>query len=145
MAYFTVETARQQRLLLRRFVEPAPRRIVLRGRVVTMNASADVIADGMVCIQDDRIARVGVWQSPLPAPFTHAPVVDTGGSIYPGLIELHNHPAYNVIPMWSVPQHFENRSIWRANDNYKRLVSNPGETADLSSKRRLPQSLSAFR
>jgi 5-methylthioadenosine/S-adenosylhomocysteine deaminase len=125
MAFFREETARRpdiRRLARRALV--APQMYVLRGRIVTMNDTHDVIQDGYVCVQDDTIAQVGAWMGAPPAPFDTAPVIATGGSIYPGLIELHNHPAYNVVPMWPVTQHFDNRSIWRADPGYKRWVSN---------------------
>ncbi len=125
MAFFRVETYSLDRFLFRNAVIPTPKRIVLRGRVVTMNASADVIADGMICVEQDRIVHVGAWSGTPPYPFDTALVCNTGGTIYPGLIELHNHPAYNAIPMWSVPRHFDNRRAWRSNDNYRRRVSNP--------------------
>ena len=40
-----------------------------------------------------------------PDGFADAPVVRTGGTIYPGLIELHNHLSYNVLPLWHVAGH----------------------------------------
>jgi 5-methylthioadenosine/S-adenosylhomocysteine deaminase len=76
------------------------------------------------CVANDIIAQVGAWTGAPLAPFDTAPIVPTRGSIYPGLIELHNHPAYNVVPMWPVTRHFDNRSIWRADAGYKRWVSN---------------------
>jgi hypothetical protein len=39
-------------------------------------------------------------------------VVQTGGSIYPGLIELHNHLAYDALPLWQVPERYDNRDDW---------------------------------
>jgi hypothetical protein len=85
----------------------AVKRYVLRGRVVTMNAAHDVIPDGFVCVADEIIVHVGAWSDGLPAPFDAAKLIATGGSIYPGPIELHNHPSYNFIPMWPVVQHFD--------------------------------------
>jgi len=43
----------------------------------------------------------GAGGAPAPAGFTGVPVVDTGGTIFPGLIELHNHLSYNALPPWS--------------------------------------------
>jgi 5-methylthioadenosine/S-adenosylhomocysteine deaminase len=125
MAFFHAETSREQRILETAAMLAAVRRYVLRGRVVTMNSAHDVIADGFVCVEDDKIAQIGPWSGVLPSPFDQAPLIDTSGSIYPGLIELHNHPAYNVIPMWTVPERFANRNLWRANADYLRHVSNP--------------------
>ncbi|QRI72660.1 amidohydrolase family protein [Bradyrhizobium sp. PSBB068] len=123
MAYFREETSRLT-VLQKAGLAGAVKRYVLRGRVVTMNAAHDVIPDGFVCVADETIVHVGAWSDGLPAPFDAAKLIVTGGSIYPGLIELHNHPSYNFIPMWPVVQHFDNRGIWRNDPGYKRWVSN---------------------
>ena len=40
-------------------------------------------------------------------------MVDTGGTLFPGLIELHNHLGYNALPLWwPVPKRFEHRGQW---------------------------------
>jgi hypothetical protein len=40
-------------------------------------------------------------------------VVEIRGTLFPGLIELHNHPSYNALPLWSpVPKRFTNRGQW---------------------------------
>lgn len=125
MAFFREETARRPEIRrLARQAMVASQMYVLRGRIVTMNDAHDIIQDGYICIQDNTIAQVGQWTGAPPPPFDTAPVLVTGGSIYPGLIELHNHPAYNVVPMWPVTQHFADRSVWRADPGYKRWVSN---------------------
>ena len=44
---------------------------------------------------------------PAPSDFDNVAAVDTGGTLFPGLIELHNHLSYNVLPLWSpVPKLF---------------------------------------
>lgn len=32
--------------------------------------------------------------------------------IYPGLIKLHDHPTYNILPLWQVPKLYRNRNTW---------------------------------
>jgi hypothetical protein len=55
-----------------------------------------------------------------------APVVRTGGTIYPGLIELHNHLPYDVLPLWEVPRRYGNRGQWgSSNPDYRARVSGP--------------------
>src|SRR4051812_17186713 len=90
-----------------------PQRVVLSGRVVTMNASSDVFDDGYVCIAGDKILHTGRLQDGLPGEFAGAPVVHTGGTIFPGLVELHNHLPYNMLPLWNVPRKFTDRNTWR--------------------------------
>ena len=53
------------------------------------------------------------------------PVVRTGGTIYPGLIELHNHLSYNTLPLWALTERFENRGVWGGRPQYRHLVSRP--------------------
>jgi 5-methylthioadenosine/S-adenosylhomocysteine deaminase len=54
-------------------------------------------------------------------------VTQTRGTLLPGLIELHNHMPYDVLSLWQVPRHFDNRDQWSApsNPDYHRLVTGP--------------------
>ena len=47
------------------------------------------------------------------------------GTIYPGLIELHNHLAYNALRLWQVPKKYGNRDQWSGIPEYRRLISGP--------------------
>jgi 5-methylthioadenosine/S-adenosylhomocysteine deaminase len=60
-----------------------------------------------------------------PAGFNAAPVVNTGGTIYPGLIELHNHLSYNILRLWNVPETYTNRDKWAGIDEYRKMISGP--------------------
>ena len=51
-------------------------------------------------IADDRIVRVLDAAADPPDDFADAPRIATRGTIYPGLIELHNHLSYNALPLW---------------------------------------------
>ena len=125
MAVFRKEISMDQDLRLQgRRALAAPQAYVLRGRVATMNDAREVIEDGYVCVQGTTICQVGPWNGAPPAPFNAMPVIVTAGTIYPGMIELHNHPAYNVVPMWPVTRQFGDRGVWRADQGYKRWVSN---------------------
>lgn len=98
---------------------------VLRGRVVTMNTHFEVLSDARLCIDRGVIAHVLKPGEPVPEAFRAAPSVDSTGTIYPGLIELHNHLPYNVLPPWIVPQRFGNRGQWPRHADYRRLISGP--------------------
>ncbi len=100
-------------------------RYVLDGRVVTMNDRFDVHDPGRVYVDGSTIVAVGDVGAPPPPGFEKAPVVRTGDTIYPGLIELHNHLSYNILPLWQVPQRFDNRSQWMRHRDYRRFVSGP--------------------
>jgi hypothetical protein len=90
-----------------------------------MNAADDVIDDGAVYIDGGRIVAVQPAGQAPPDDFGRAPRRSSGGTIYPGLIELHNHLAYNVLCPWHVPRLFTNRGQWPNHSDYRRLVSGP--------------------
>jgi len=80
--------------------------ILLEGTVVTMNAARDVIRNGRVLVRDGRIAAV--WQDDsVPDGIDVAGVVRAPLSpqalIYPGLINLHDHPFFDMLPIWQPP------------------------------------------
>lgn len=103
-----------------------PKTYVLDARVVTMNEDHEVFAPGRVYIRDAHIEAVAPADAPAPDGFAQAPVVRTGGTLFPGLIELHNHLAYNVLPLWQVPQRYGNRGQWGSrNPDYRARVSGP--------------------
>jgi 5-methylthioadenosine/S-adenosylhomocysteine deaminase len=89
----------------------------LRGAVVTPDAAWP---DGYVVIDGDTIADVR-----RDAPSGVQQIVDTGGVILPGLIDLHGHPEFNVFAAWEPPRQFTNRYQWRASDIYHELVRDP--------------------
>jgi len=72
---------------------------------------------GIVAVQE-RI-------KPAPPGFDAAKTVTTGGTIFPGLIELHNHIAYNVLPLWRVPGKFTDRNRWADLPEKRRKVTAP--------------------
>jgi C-terminal processing protease CtpA/Prc len=102
-----------------------PDRYVLDGRVVTMNARLDVHDPGRVYVDGITIVAVADAAAPPPDGFAGAPVVRTGDTLYPGLIELHNHLSYNALPLWQTPKRFENRGQWQNHRDYRRFVSGP--------------------
>lgn len=105
---------------------PAPvSRFALRGRVVTMDADRRVVPDGVVYVDSGVIVAVKSAASNPPAGFKAAATVATKGTIYPGLIELHNHLAYNALPMFRPPKRFGSRDEWRGTANTQRFVSGP--------------------
>lgn len=118
----------------------AQSRMVLSGDVVTMVPGQDVIRSGRVCIAGNSIVAVVPAGTALPAPFEQLTPVQTDGTIYPGLIDLHNHLTYNHVPLWSVPQRYTNRETWRTNEPlYRARVRTPyhllAENADVDYRR----------
>ena len=117
---------------------------VLRGRIATMAANGQVIPDGFVCIENGLIAAVTTAAAGVPPAFQQAPLIKTGGTIYPGLVELHNHPSYNAIPLWSVPKLYLNRGQWRSAAAYKRQVANPATLLTHHPQDVYPKSVARF-
>jgi len=97
----------------------------IRGRIVTMTAEDAVIKDGTVYIVDTNIAAIVKAGDPVPATCTDLPVINSGCTIFPGMIELHNHLSYNCLPLWNVPKKFGNRGQWGRVDAYQELISGP--------------------
>ena len=141
MAFFREEIRlRGERVAL----ATAARKFVLSGRVATLASGGQVISDGFVCVANDIIASVTAVQAGIPPEFSAAPLIHTGGTIYPGMIELHNHPAYNAVPLWSVPARYLNRGQWRADASYKRQVANPATLLTHHPQEIYPKSVARF-
>jgi len=96
----------------------------LRGRVVTMDASRTILSDGIVWVADGSISDVTAASGRPPAQ-AGSPVIPTAGTIYPGMIELHNHLAYNALPLFPIPRLYTKREDWQGTLGYRRYVSGP--------------------
>jgi hypothetical protein len=103
--------------------------LVLRGRVpppaghsLTLRAAAmtptGVVPDAVVSIERGIITSV----RPATAADT-APAID--GVIFPGLINLHDHLTWNVLPDWTPPRTFSNRYEWQATPDYEQKLRGP--------------------
>jgi 5-methylthioadenosine/S-adenosylhomocysteine deaminase len=103
--------------------------LVLTGRVVTFDEAQPQIDDGAVYIgADELIAAVQPRTAPAPPGFDGARTVRTGGVIYPGLIDLHGHIAYNGLPLWSPPgrtEPYTSRYQWPGDRSYEGMISDP--------------------
>ncbi len=105
---------------------PIGSKYVLHGRLVTMGPLG-VVPRGAVYVDTGRIVAVQRTVDPPPAGFEQAPRINTGGSLYPGLIELHNHLSYNAMPLWDVPRKYTNSGQWKNHDDYRRLITKPSQ------------------
>ena len=100
--------------------------LALAGRVVTMDDTFAIRVDAVVYVEKGIIVAIQDRAQPAPVGFAGVPVVETGGTIFPGLIELHNHLSYNALPPWSpVPKLFKHRGEWPNHKDYRPLVSGP--------------------
>jgi cytosine/adenosine deaminase-related metal-dependent hydrolase len=103
--------------------------LVVTGRIVTFDQDRPQIDDGALYIgADELIAAVQPRKDPAPPGFDGARTVRTGGVIYPGLIDLHGHIAYNGLPLWSPPgrtEPYTSRYQWPDDKSYKPMISEP--------------------
>ncbi len=100
------------------------RPLLLRGKVVQPDGSA---VDRYVLVRDGVIEAVSRRRPPLT---DDAMLVQTGPNdwIFPGLIDLHTHTGYNVLPIWDYQTkykkpYFGNRFNWRRDADYKNDIS----------------------
>ncbi len=107
-------------------------KLALTGRVVTMDDTFRTLDRGTVYIELGGIVAVQDAAQPAPAGFENTRAVDVRGTIFPGLIELHNHLAYNALSLWHVPRLFTNRGQWGATGEYQRLVTGPMKVLGLT-------------
>jgi imidazolonepropionase-like amidohydrolase len=103
--------------------------LVVTGRIVTFDDDRPVLEDGAVFVGDDGLLQaVQEGAEAAPAGFDQAPRVEAGGVVYPGLIDLHNHIAYNCLPLWSPPgrtEPYTSRAQWPRDPSYKGDIHDP--------------------
>lgn len=92
--------------------------LVIGGAVVTPEG---VVPHGWIVIDQRKIVSITTTQPTIP----DAHILTTTDLIFPGFVDLHNHPLYNVIPRWNPPQKYDNRYEWRASPEYKAAISAP--------------------
>jgi len=100
-------------------------KFILLGRVVTMDSASSVLTNGAIYVDGNSIAAVTDRSAPPPNGFAGVKTIQSGGAIYPGFIELHNHLSYDALQMWNVPKKFTNRGQWQSNSDYEANVSAP--------------------
>jgi len=106
-----------------------PHPLVVTGHLVTFDPHQPDIADGALYVDRDGIIQaVQPRTDPPPSGFDGATRVDTGGVVYPGLIDLHNHIAYNCLPLWIAADRatpWTSRDQWPQDKHYKPDISLP--------------------
>jgi cytosine/adenosine deaminase-related metal-dependent hydrolase len=102
-------------------IQAQDRTIVISGSVVTPEK---VLNKGWVVIKHKKISAVS---ETLPTE-ENAIWIDTNDIIFPGFIDLHNHPMYAMFNLWDAKRFFNNRYEWRGLDAYKAEIANPART-----------------
>src|SRR5258707_1705021 len=75
-----------------------------------------------ILIKDGRILSI-LEKAPDVA---KGPRIESNGIIFPGSVDLHDHPMYNIFKRWSPKVKFRNRYEWRSLVDYYKLVGRPG-------------------
>ena len=102
--------------------------LVLVGKVVTMNEAGDVLPNARVWLAGGKIMAIARAGEVLPDGAKDAPVVDSKGVIYPGIIDLHNHPEYAIYPLMPIQRKYRDRYEWRWYDDiYNKRITFPQE------------------
>jgi cytosine/adenosine deaminase-related metal-dependent hydrolase len=96
-----------------------PGAMLLRGTVVTPTS----VFKGEVLVEGDVITCAAASCNAMPAAAT-ATIVSTGGIIFPGLIDTHDHVTYAVFDGsdWAPTQIYTNHTQWTAEVRYKAMV-----------------------
>src|SRR5437016_2399783 len=89
-----------------------PNKVIIKGTLVT----PDQVVDGELVIEGDTITCVAASCT---APPGATRITVTNAYIFPGFVDAHNHVAYNVLPRWTPPKLYKNRSQWQGSDAYK--------------------------
>lgn len=103
-------------------------RLVLSGRVVTFRSDVPVIDDGAVYIdQTGQIEAIRRRKEPEPPGYVSAPHLKTKGVIYPGLIDLHNHPYYDLRSLWTPKRStpYASHQQWQRDSGLQKDVEYP--------------------
>jgi len=88
----------------------------LQGCVLTPDQAVE---PGWVVVAGDIIAELR------DTPPADVRVVETGGMVVPGLIDLHGHPEYNVFAAWEPPRVYANHYQWRRSHEYAAVAREP--------------------
>jgi 5-methylthioadenosine/S-adenosylhomocysteine deaminase len=106
--------------------------LVIAGQVATMfGDEPEKPRRGRVWIQDDAIVDVTFGEGRIGG-FDGAREVDAGDAfVLPGFIDMHNHLAYNTLPLWAEPgrtQPWLHNKNWPDADTYTESITEPAWT-----------------
>ncbi len=106
--------------------------LVVRGHVLTVDDDRRVLTDGAVYVNDGRIEAVADGSAAPPAGYKGVPRLRVD-VVAPGLIDLHNHLAYNTLPLWLArPEPYGTRYQWPRAASYGPDVSNPAQALGIA-------------
>jgi 5-methylthioadenosine/S-adenosylhomocysteine deaminase len=107
--------------------------LVIHGKAVTFDQELGVVEDADIFIPDTPSGRNATIEAVVPgggsrpSGYEHASRIQTDGVVYPGLIDLHNHLAYNYRSLWFPPrtEPYTSRDQWPRAMNYPTEITHP--------------------
>jgi len=119
-----------ERLVVDLPAQSRPQRYSIFAHVVGLGPDQHQLA--YVAIEGDRIRGIYRTKQEVPPEFSVLEYEFANDYLYPGLIDLHNHPHYNFIPRWkpvtsgsACSPRFCDRREWRALAQYQQSVEEP--------------------
>ncbi len=91
---------------------------LINGAIVTPGR---VIQNGWITLQGGKISAISETRPTAAG----ARTLVTRDIVFPGFIDLHNHPLYGVFPRWHPPKVYPNRYEWRADAGYWQAIQTP--------------------
>lgn len=96
--------------------------LLIRGAAVLPMNGRPPIVPGEIHVDDDKIVCVGAIDECAPLAQS-AVVLDTDGIILPGLVDAHNHVAYNWLMEWEPGRLWTDATQWRGSTAYRDYVT----------------------
>jgi cytosine/adenosine deaminase-related metal-dependent hydrolase len=93
--------------------------LLISGNLITPTG---VVPHGWLDIAHGHILHIEREKPDIPG----AQILETSDLIFPGFIDLHNHPSFNVFPRWTPPHKFPNRYAWRDWHVYQQQLESKG-------------------
>lgn len=92
--------------------------LLINGTIV---GAGRTIQDGWIAIENGKIRSITEQKPNAPG----AKELVTKDIVFPGFVDLHNHPLYGIFPRWQPPKVFANRYQWRGDAGYLNAIQNP--------------------
>ncbi len=92
--------------------------LLINGTIV---APDQVFQNGWLAIEDGKIRSV----TPSRPDVKDARELVTTDIVFPGFVDLHNHPLYGIFPRWQPPKVYANRYQWRGDPGYWSAIQTP--------------------
>lgn len=84
------------------------------GRIVRVD---HIVPYGWIVIRNGKIVSISPERPKTPG----IRLLATNDTIFPGLVDLHNHTSFNILPTWA-PNQYHNRYAWRNESMHERAL-----------------------